>query len=180
MPISWCATHGVVYVAPPGPCPVGGEDTSPLMHVALALCAKCGLAFVGAKLCPVCGVTTKGGVGMTGVLELTNEVFKLNGMPLAHRAAADPLGAGTTFVREHGFNSGDIVTVIGNNDEVGDLAVFSMSSITAAPDLMATRQVMMALKAANRAPLPRGGPASPATGRTSARNKASELMKKRS
>jgi hypothetical protein len=103
MPVSWCETHGRVNVAPPGPCPVGGEETHGLR-----------------------------GMSMTGTLRRTNEEFMLNGTLLARCDSDDPVSAGASFVIDHGFDDGDVVTVEGSPGKVGDLSVFCMTSIRAA------------------------------------------------
>jgi hypothetical protein len=69
---------------------------------------------------------------MTGTLRRTNEEFMLNGTLLARCDSDDPVSAGASFVIDHGFDDGDVVTVEGSPGKVGDLSVFCMTSIRAA------------------------------------------------
>lgn len=174
MSVSWCETHGLVNVSPPGPCPIGGEETRTLMRVALALCTKCGLASASQKFCSICGAPTKKGMGMTGQLSFSNKVFKLNGVRLARCSAGDPISAGTAFVRNNGFDDGDNVTVTGSSGSVGDLPVFCMTSISAAVALAAASLPMIAAaKTVARRAAPKKAAASPAQAEKKAAKKQS-------
>lgn len=63
----------------------------------------------------------------TGKLQIDGNDSRLDGgLLLASCSDADPIGAGTAFLKNKGLMDGDDIWVTGNNGNVGNVNVFCM------------------------------------------------------